>query len=241
MVRMNLELMDHVLKGADSQAGLAYLEYYDKHNVYHTGIDLNRGYGNQDLGQPLTSPAKGKVVFVSRRARNGGWGLHLVIRHEELGVYSHWAHLDKAHVKVGDTVNFGSLVASLGNTGTQWAHLHLEVFKNEHHVKMKKSGYKFYPSGYKKSYVSKHYINPENFIKKGVKQSEVKVEPNIVDISLYKATGSPKIYLIGKDGLYHHITTEEVFKAFFGGFSKVWWTDGPPLREDQIGFTIGHN
>ena len=48
---------------------------------YHSGIDLNEGSGNDDLGNPITSPINGVVVY---RANNqGGWGTHLWIEEVE--------------------------------------------------------------------------------------------------------------------------------------------------------------
>lgn len=61
---------------------------------------------------------------------------------------------------------------------------------------------------------------------------------NIVDIKLYKPYNSPKIYLAGKDGKYHHILNEEVFKAFFGSFKDAVWMEGPELKPEQVSFSI---
>lgn len=238
MANIDLQLAEKVVKGVNSQAGLGFLEYYDIHNVFHPGWDINVGVGNQDLGLPIVSPAKGKVLFVSRKAANGGFGLHLVIFHEDLGLYSHYLHLDNCVVKQGDLINKGQYIANVGNTGTGYAHLHLEVWNESHQQEMRTKGYQFYPTGQTKDWVKQRYVNPSILIKKGQEQLDLKVEPNIVSINLLKIKNSPEIYLVGKDGKYHHIENEEVFKAIFGDFKDIDWSIGEKPSPEEISFSI---
>ena len=238
MAKIDLQLANKLVRGANSQAGNGYLDYYQKHNVYHPGWDVNVGYGNQDLGLPVTCPAKGEVIFVSRRAFNGGFGLHMVIRHEGLQMFSHWLHLDKVVVKKGDRVSAGEHIANVGKTGTGYAHLHLEVYNTDHEPLMRSRNYRFYPSGYSRAWVKKRYMDPAKFVKEGEKQAKEESGVNVVQVYLYKDKNSPKIYLKGKDGLYHHIGSENVFKAFFGGFKDVRWEVGPAPKKSEIGKAI---
>ena len=141
--------------------GLKYLQYYRKHNVYHCGWDLNRGAGNQDLGDPIYSWTDSQVIYVSPKPtrwnrHNGGFGLFIIFWHEALKLYSRYAHLNKVLVKVGAKVKVGEHVAECGNTGTTYSHLHWEVFRSEI-VKLNKPKWRFYPSGRSKAWVVDHY------------------------------------------------------------------------------------
>lgn len=63
------------IPATDSQpnAGLAWLQYWKPHNVYHPGKDIN---SLNDEGKPVTSPIKGRVAYVGS---DGGWGWHIWI------------------------------------------------------------------------------------------------------------------------------------------------------------------
>jgi hypothetical protein len=57
--------------------------------------------------------------------------------------------------------------------------------------------------------------------------------------TLYKAKGSPKVYMLGLgDGLYHWIVDEPVFSGLFDGFDKVKLVELDSIADSQIGFTI---
>jgi len=45
-------------------------------------------------------------------------------------------------------------------------------------------------------------------------------EENMNNI-LYKTSGQPELYYLGKDGLYHHILNEATFKMIWGDFKNV--------------------
>lgn len=64
--------------------GWNWLEWadYGTFQCYHPGVDLNWGYGDQDLGEPIYAIADGVVSDVKLNAP-GGWGNHLLIKHEE--------------------------------------------------------------------------------------------------------------------------------------------------------------
>lgn len=68
-------------KWGNKAAGLKYLEYYQPHNVFHPGIDINDGAGNADLGNPIRSTVDGVVRFTGN---NAGWGHHIWIEEKTI-------------------------------------------------------------------------------------------------------------------------------------------------------------
>ncbi|GMR05056.1 MAG: hypothetical protein BMS9Abin23_0985 [Thermodesulfobacteriota bacterium] len=88
----------------------------------HNGLDIaNR------LGTPVVSTARGSVV---RIARDANLGKFLVIRHG-YGIKTIYGHLSNIDVRVGQKVDRGQKVASVGNTGrSTGAHLHYGVSVN---------------------------------------------------------------------------------------------------------------
>ncbi len=97
----------------------------------HLGDDWNgTGGGNTDLGDPVYSIAHGLVV--EAEDFGGGWGKVLRIVHQldsaEQKVESLYAHLDSMLLEVGDFVERGDQIGTIGNAdGAYWAHLHLEI------------------------------------------------------------------------------------------------------------------
>jgi murein DD-endopeptidase MepM/ murein hydrolase activator NlpD len=103
----------------------------------HLGEDWNgRGGGDSDLGAPIYSTARG-VVVISQNI-GGGWGHCIVIRHayrDETGkiamVDSQYGHLHARIAKVGQVVEKGQLIGTMGgNFGMYAVHLHFEMRKN---------------------------------------------------------------------------------------------------------------
>lgn len=103
----------------------------------HLGEDWNgKGGGDSDLGAPIFSTARG-VVIISENI-GVGWGNCIIVRHpyrESTGkiemVDSLYAHLQQRLVKVGQVVEKGQLVGTMGgNNGMYFVHLHFEMRKN---------------------------------------------------------------------------------------------------------------
>jgi len=65
-----------------SMAGWEYKDKINRAGAFHGGVDINDGYGNQDLGNPVKSPVDGTIVYVGKL--DGGWGNHLWIQEERL-------------------------------------------------------------------------------------------------------------------------------------------------------------
>jgi murein DD-endopeptidase MepM/ murein hydrolase activator NlpD len=88
----------------------------------HKGIDISARPGT-----PVIAPAGG-VISYSRF--NGGYGKFLKLNHG-YGYITHYGHLSKAVVKVGQKVKRGEIIGYVGNTGLSTGpHLHYEVFVN---------------------------------------------------------------------------------------------------------------
>lgn len=147
--------------------GLDWLEYYGKHKVWHPGVDLNNGWGNDDVGQSIMCPVQGEVVYVSPESNwknlyNGGFGNHTVIWHPSYQYYTHYVHCQRIFVSEGDQVSKNSEIALLGNSGTKYAHLHFEVWTKELGEIQKDHWrkYSFYPTNKPKSWIKKYYVSP---------------------------------------------------------------------------------
>jgi murein DD-endopeptidase MepM/ murein hydrolase activator NlpD len=85
----------------------------------HLGVDVAA-----PTGTPVTAPAAGRVRFVGRKF---GFGLVVEIQHPNR-IVTRYAHLKKATVAVGDQIERGALIATVGRSGiTTGPHLHYEV------------------------------------------------------------------------------------------------------------------
>lgn len=90
--------------------------------IMHLGIDLAAPEGAQ-----VRAPAAGTITFVGERA---AYGNMIAIDHGR-GISTHYAHLSRVLVKVGDVVERGEHVGGVGNTGRSTGpHLHYEVRVN---------------------------------------------------------------------------------------------------------------
>ena len=88
----------------------------------HTGIDIVARYGTA-----VVSSAKGRVSAVGHQSE---YGLTVEIDHG-YGVMTRYAHLSRTSVKVGETVERGASIGSVGQSGLAVGpHLHYEVLVN---------------------------------------------------------------------------------------------------------------
>ena len=95
---------------------------YTGARVMHLGVDLAAREG-----VPVQSPARGVVIYAGDR---GAYGLVVAVDHDR-GIVTHYAHLSRMMVKVGDVVERGQHIANVGNTGRSTGpHLHYEVRVN---------------------------------------------------------------------------------------------------------------
>jgi len=90
-----------------------------RYGHYHKGLDI----GN-NVGTPISSTASGAVIF---SGWHGSYGRKIVIYHG-FGYTTVYAHLYKMYVQVGDEVEKGEVIGTMGNTGRSTGpHLHYEV------------------------------------------------------------------------------------------------------------------
>lgn len=86
----------------------------------HDGIDINRGSGWDDFGDPIRAALSGLISYVGT-GRGYGTGIFTKGNYGEL-VYG---HTSRQHVRGGQYVNAGDLIGNVGNTGNSSApHLH---------------------------------------------------------------------------------------------------------------------
>lgn len=86
---------------------------------FHRGIDILAPHGT-----PIFAPADGVVTFAGTR---GGYGITCFVD-QGYGYQTRYGHCSKLHVKVGDEVKRGQIIAEVGSTGmSTGSHLHYEV------------------------------------------------------------------------------------------------------------------
>jgi murein DD-endopeptidase MepM/ murein hydrolase activator NlpD len=86
---------------------------------FHAGLDIAGA-----AGTPVIAPARGRVVFVGKR---GPLGNSIVIDHGH-GVRTQYGHNDDLRVKLGQRVERGDVIATLGSSGRSTGpHLHYVV------------------------------------------------------------------------------------------------------------------
>ncbi|MFW5837109.1 MAG: M23 family metallopeptidase [Desulfovibrionaceae bacterium] len=86
---------------------------------FHKGLDIAG-----PVGTPIVSPARGRIIS---SGRDGSYGLSIKIDHGS-GLVTRYAHLHKSLVKVGQVIDRGDAIASLGNSGRSTGpHLHYEI------------------------------------------------------------------------------------------------------------------
>lgn len=98
------------------------LDPYTADRIMHRGLDIATAQG-----QPVLAPSDGTVVFTGTE---GGYGKVLIIDHG-YGVKTRYGHLAEIFVQLGERIQRGAKVGSVGNTGRSTGpHLHYEVRVN---------------------------------------------------------------------------------------------------------------
>ena len=106
----------------------------------HKGIDINLGSGNNDLGAPVYSTHSGKVVRVGRISEdNNPGGNRVRILSPDGSVSTYYMHLSTINVNLGDYVDVGTVIGTIGGSGKGKlnnfsAHLHYELMINLQHI-----------------------------------------------------------------------------------------------------------
>ena len=88
----------------------------------NNGIDIAA-----PAGTPIIASAAGTVILAKGGGYNGGYGNYVVVKHPN-GTQTLYAHATSLFVSVGQQVDQGQKIASVGNTGRSTGnHLHFEV------------------------------------------------------------------------------------------------------------------
>jgi len=91
---------------------------------FHRGVDLNGSIGDR-----LDAPIAGKVIKAGDALANGMSGSYgnFVVIQDDTGIKHIMAHMDKVVAKIGDYVQAGTQIGTIGNSGNSTgAHLHYE-------------------------------------------------------------------------------------------------------------------
>ena len=88
----------------------------------NNGVDLAA-----PTGVPILASADGKVIVSRAGGYNGGYGTYVVISHAN-GTQTLYAHMSKDNVSVGQSVEQGQVIGTVGSTGKSTGpHVHFEV------------------------------------------------------------------------------------------------------------------
>lgn len=84
----------------------------------HKALDIFKGYGTNiyAANNGVVTTVKAGCI-AGNLACNGRGGNYVVIKHNSSNYYTVYMHLKDIHVKVGDNVSKGQVIASMGNTG----------------------------------------------------------------------------------------------------------------------------
>lgn len=100
-------------------SGAITQEYHDGHSALDIGANS---------GAPIRASADGRVVSVQKL--DDGYGWHVVVDHGG-GLQTLYAHASAMHVRPGQQVRRGQVIAEVGSTGKSTGpHLHYEVRRN---------------------------------------------------------------------------------------------------------------
>ncbi|MGF1491333.1 MAG: peptidoglycan DD-metalloendopeptidase family protein [Microcoleaceae cyanobacterium] len=92
------------------------------YNRFHNGTDIGA-----DEGTPVVATYSGQVSIADWL---GGYGLTVILNHEDKAQESLYGHLSELFVKPGETVKQGEVIGRVGNTGMSTGpHLHFELRK----------------------------------------------------------------------------------------------------------------
>lgn len=128
-------------------------EYYKTIGSEHPGADINANTGgNSDLGHNVYAITKGRVEVAQWFPV---WGNIVLIFHPGPGVWSQSAHLNEIFVEVGQEVEAGEVIGTIGRGANNRyiAHLHFEI------------RYQPVPANYWSSTVFKNRLAARNDIK----------------------------------------------------------------------------
>lgn len=148
------------------RTGYRFCSWVKEQGLFHAGIDLNWGIGNQDKGQEVCSPTWSVVVYVSPIGSNGGLGGYVLLKHPHNCAYTRYMHLENIIVRAGETLYPKQIFAFLGKEGTSSPHLHFEVLTDAGFDFIQKSMRPFgkYTKGLSVAQVKKYWMDPVHWL-----------------------------------------------------------------------------
>jgi len=120
--------VDDFLTKWNTTAGFGFGDKTDYGSHEATDLNDNAG-GNSDLGKPLYAITKGTVTSIHNHTTKPSFGKHLHVKIDgPWGTrWVHYAHCNEIFVIEGQEVEEGEKIATVGNTGTTYAHCHLAL------------------------------------------------------------------------------------------------------------------
>jgi regulator of replication initiation timing len=159
-----------------SWAGYIFLQETTQ-NALHPGIDWNWGAGDADFNMPVQAVGHGVCVHTSKQ-EGIGYGTIIVLKHELTDqlyefikskysidthtIYSFYAHLNAATIKLNQEVLRGTVIGNIGKSGTTASHLHQELYKP-----IPGTSWRYWPTlkdGWDKERLKKYYINTHDLV-----------------------------------------------------------------------------
>jgi len=119
----HIYLMDHTPNFWPTYGDITSLFGERRWGHIHKGLDIAN-----NIGTNIYASASGVVIYTGW---HGSYGKKIIIYHG-FGYTTVYAHLNTINVNVGDEVNKGDIIGSMGNTGNSTGpHLHFEILVDE--------------------------------------------------------------------------------------------------------------
>lgn len=99
---------------------------------FHDGKDINDNRaGDSDLGKSLYAIADGKITGIHQHTTKPTFGKHFFLEiNGSYGIrYVHYAHCQDLFIIEGQEVKEGNRIATVGKSGTDYAHCHFAIKK----------------------------------------------------------------------------------------------------------------
>lgn len=170
-----MPIADDFIEPIDNDSGGGYRYLYEVESLftgektgYHTGYDYNIGSGNGDEGEPFGCIGNGRVVYTGETTN--GMGNTIIVRHrlpDGSEVYSRYGHTKDIFVKVGDDVEIGQNIGTIGRTGYEYhpdfsAHLHLDIAYSKTYEERMANRPEYYDND-SKLWIKRQFIDTKEF------------------------------------------------------------------------------
>lgn len=119
--------------------GSTYFSLFNYVGHWHNGIDIIARYG-----APVLAAASGQVIATGNQDNfcyRRGFGKFVVVKDDELGIVTFYAHLGTIDVKTGGRIEKEARIGTIGATGYETGtHLHFSVFSAKNFQMKNKNG-----------------------------------------------------------------------------------------------------